>query len=161
MRLLWELVHSLERASKRMNQQLGITGPQRLTLRVVGLFPGISAGQLAHILHIHPSTLTGVLRRLIHQRLVARSEAASDRRRVQLRLTPRGARINQRATGTVESAVSAALKRSPRRDRPAAQRLVSGLSAQLHRQLALARSSRPGGPLVRLQAPQASSGRLG
>ena len=49
---------------KRMEQRSGVTGPQRLVLRVVGLFPGISAGALARLLHVHPSTLTGVLHRL-------------------------------------------------------------------------------------------------
>jgi DNA-binding MarR family transcriptional regulator len=135
MRLLWELVHSLDRASKRMNQDLGITGPQRLALRVVGLFPGISAGQLAHILHIHPSTLTGILQRLINQRLVERTSAAGDKRRAQLRLTARGNRINQLTAGTVESAVTAALRKSSTRDRAAVQRLVSAISAQLQHQL--------------------------
>jgi DNA-binding MarR family transcriptional regulator len=131
MRLLWALVHSLDRVSKHMSQELGVTGPQRLALRVVGLFPGISAGQLANILHIHPSTLTGILQRLIDQRLVVRTVAAGDRRRAQLRLTPRGAKINQLTVGTVEAAVQAALRKSSTRDRAAAQRLVTAISAQL------------------------------
>jgi DNA-binding MarR family transcriptional regulator len=41
--------------------EVGVTGPQRLVLRVVGLFPGMSAGELATVLRVHPSTLTGVL----------------------------------------------------------------------------------------------------
>lgn len=135
MRLLWELVHGLDRASKQMSQNLGVTGPQRLALRVVGLFPGISAGQLAHILHIHPSTLTGILQRLIEQRLVERTAAAGDRRRAQLKLTARGTRIDQLSSGTVESAVNSVLRRSSTRDRAAAQRLVSALSMQLSRQI--------------------------
>ena len=135
MRLLWELVHTLDRASKRMSQDLGVTGPQRLALRVVGLFPGLSAGQLAHILHIHPSTLTGVLQRLIDQRLVERTAATDDRRRAQLKLTARGARINQLSSGTVEAAVSTTLRRASARDRAATQRLVAALSAELERHL--------------------------
>ena len=135
MRLLWQLVHGLDRASKRMSQELGVTGPQRLALRVVGLFPGISAGELAHILHIHPSTLTGILQRLIDQRLVERTVAAGDKRRAQLRLTARGARINQLTGGTVESAVTAALRRSTSRDRAAVQRIVMAISTQLANQL--------------------------
>jgi len=98
---------------------------------VVGLFPGLSAGELAHILHMHPSTLTGVLQRLIEQRLLERTTAESDRRRAQLRLTSRGARINQVTDGTVESAVGRALKRASRRDRAAAQRLFSALTDAL------------------------------
>jgi MarR family transcriptional regulator, organic hydroperoxide resistance regulator len=133
MRLLWGLVHSLDCASKHMNQTLGVTGPQRLALRVVGLFPGISAGELAHILHIHPSTLTGVLQRLIDQRLVERNAAATDRRRAELRLTARGTRINQQSVGTVESAVNSALRHSNPRERAATRRLIAALSTQLER----------------------------
>jgi DNA-binding MarR family transcriptional regulator len=65
MQLLWAVVHELEITSKRMTGEIGVTGPQRLVLRVVGLFPGLSAGELATILHLHPSTLTGVLQRLV------------------------------------------------------------------------------------------------
>ena len=35
MRLLWSVEHGLERMSKRMGNELGITGPQRLVLRIV------------------------------------------------------------------------------------------------------------------------------
>jgi MarR family transcriptional regulator, organic hydroperoxide resistance regulator len=131
MRLLWGVAHALDRTSKRMNQQLGVTGPQRLVLRVVGLFPGLSAGELAHILHVHPSTLTGVLQRLIEQRLLERTTAESDRRRAQLRLTSKGKRINQVTSGTVEAAVGRALKRASARDRAAAQRLFAVLTDAL------------------------------
>ena len=72
MRALWVAVHALQKTSKRMNVRLGVTGPQRLVLRVVGLAPGISAGGLAKVLHLHPSTLTGVLKRLETQGLVSR-----------------------------------------------------------------------------------------
>ena len=131
MRLLWGVAHALDRTSKRMNQELGVTGPQRLVLRVVGLFPGLSAGELAHILHVHPSTLTGVLQRLIEQRLIQRTTAKTDRRRAQLRLTASGARINHVTNGTVEAAVGRALKRSSSRDRAAAQRLFAALTDAL------------------------------
>src|SRR5688572_10921067 len=64
MRLLWAVDHALQQRSKQMLQTHGITGPQRLVLRVVGRYPGIAAGELANVLHVHPSTLTGVLKRL-------------------------------------------------------------------------------------------------
>ena len=79
MQLLWAVVHGLETTSKRMAGDLGVTGPQRLALRVVGLFPGVSAGDLAAILHVHPSTLTGVLQRLVAQRWLLRVDDPRDR----------------------------------------------------------------------------------
>jgi excinuclease UvrABC ATPase subunit len=93
MRLLWALVHQLQRRSKRMSIELGVTGPHRLVLRVVGLFPGASAGTLAQILHVHTSTLTGVLQRLARQRLLRRTCVAAALRQ----LGPREAASTERA----------------------------------------------------------------
>ena len=44
MQQLWSLDHSLQQLSRTMRSRYGITGPQRLVLRVVGTYPGISAG---------------------------------------------------------------------------------------------------------------------
>lgn len=116
MQLLWAVVHGIETRSKRMTSELGVTGPQRLVLRVAGLFPGLSAGDLAAILHVHPSTLTGVLKRLIAQGMLARRDDPNDRRRAVLRLTARGARINATSAGTVEGAIERALAGVSERD---------------------------------------------
>jgi len=131
MRLLWAVAHGLERTSKRMVGELGVTGPQRLALRVVGLFPDVSAGEVAAILHVHPSTLTGILRRLVDQRLLRRVDDPRDRRRAMLRLTARGARVNAARGGTVEGAVARTLARATRSDRAAAQRLLRRLARDL------------------------------
>jgi MarR family transcriptional regulator, organic hydroperoxide resistance regulator len=36
MQLLWAVDHGLQRASKGMLRRLGVTGPQRLALRLIG-----------------------------------------------------------------------------------------------------------------------------
>jgi DNA-binding MarR family transcriptional regulator len=131
MQLLWAVVHGLERSSKRMSTALGVTGPQRLVLRVVGLFPGLSAGDLATILHVHPSTLTGVLQRLTSQKLLSRIDDPRDRRRAILRLTRGGRRVNAVRAGTVESAVAAALTGVSPVDRVATTRVLQRLARYL------------------------------
>jgi DNA-binding MarR family transcriptional regulator len=131
MQLLWAVAHGLERISKRMTGEIGVTGPQRLVLRVVGLFPGMSAGDLATVLHVHPSTLTGVLQRLVAQRLLGRSDDPSDRRRAVLRLTTRGARVNGARQGTVEAAIALVLEGISVRDRMATRRVLERLAAHL------------------------------
>lgn len=131
MQLLWAVVHGLERTSKRMSGEVGVTGPQRLVLRVVGLFPGMSAGDLAAVLHVHPSTLTGVLQRLVAQRLLAREDDARDRRRAILRLTKRGTRANALRRGTVESAIADVLAGVTERDRDATRRVLERLAQRL------------------------------
>jgi DNA-binding MarR family transcriptional regulator len=139
MQLLWAVVHAMETTSKRMTTELGVTGPQRLVLRVVGLFPGLSAGDLAAVLHVHPSTLTGVLQRLVSQRLLLRVDDPRDRRRAILRLSARGHRVNNVSRGTVESAVGDALDGIGDRDRAATRRVLERLTRHLA-------SAVPGGP---------------
>jgi DNA-binding MarR family transcriptional regulator len=131
MRELWAAVHALQKASKRMNRQMGITGPQRLVLRVVGLSPGISAGGLARVLHLHPSTLTGVLKRLEQQQLLSRVADAADGRRSVLQLTARGVRLNLASAGTVEAAVRRVLAAAPTEARRSAQAMLSALAERL------------------------------
>lgn len=131
MQLFWAVSHGLERRSKRMSSDVGVTGPQRLVLRVVGLSPGLSAGDLAAILHIHPSTLTGVLQRLIQQGLLDRVDDPRDRRRAVLRLTKKGAGTNAVRTGTVESAIADALNGVSAADRAAARRVLKRLANSL------------------------------
>src|SRR5687768_14513057 len=131
MQLLWAVVHGLERCSKGMAADLGVTGPQRLVLRVVGLFPGVSAGDVAAVLHVHPSTLTGVLQRLVAQGMLMRIADPGDRRRAVLRLAAKGARVNAKRRGTVESAVAAALAEAPPADRLAARRVLERLAEHL------------------------------
>jgi DNA-binding MarR family transcriptional regulator len=131
MRLLWAVSHALQRRSKRMSHDLGITGPQRLVLRVVGLLPGVSAGELAATLHVHPSTLTGVLQRLARQKLLDRIDDPRDRRRAVLRLTRAGVRANSIRIGTVESAIAEALKGVSAHDRSAARRALERIAEHL------------------------------
>lgn len=137
--LLWAVAHGLERTSKRMIRDLGVTGPQRLVLRVVGLFPGMSAGELAGILHVHASTLTGVLRRLETQGLLRRAAHPGDRRRAVLHLTSRGARANQKRAGTVESAVAEALTGVSSRDGEATVRVLQRVVERLEHGLDVSR----------------------
>ena len=134
MRLLWAVAHGLDRTSKMMARRIGVTGPQRLVLKVVSLMPGLSAGDLAALLHVHPSTLTGVLQRLVDQRLLLRTSDAADRRRAVLRLTARGARINSAATATVESAISRVLARTTNGDRAACRAVLERIAVELERE---------------------------
>ena len=128
MQVLWRVVHAAEQRSKRMASTHGVTSPQRLVLRLVGLQPGVSAGTLAATLHVHPSTLTGVLRRLQERGLIARDPHPADRRRAVLRLTPRGRRVNTGTRGTVEDAVELALRRVSARDQACARRALAAVA---------------------------------
>ena len=139
MRLLWSVEHGLERMSKRMGNELGITGPQRLVLRIVGQFPDISAGDLTHIVRLHPSTMTGILQRLVERGLVDRKRDPADSRRARLRLKPAAAAFTRGSRLTVEKAVTRGARtcrtverpcrpESPRGGRASSQRLLTTAS---------------------------------
>jgi MarR family transcriptional regulator, organic hydroperoxide resistance regulator len=141
MRLLWALDHALQSRSKRMLSTLGVTGPQRLVVRAVGRQPQISAGELATLLHLHPSTLTGVLSRLVEGRLLARSGDPRDSRRALFQLTTRGRKVDELNSGTVEAAIRRVLGRQPASRLSAAGEVLAALATELARPDTLRRRS--------------------
>jgi DNA-binding MarR family transcriptional regulator len=130
MKQLWAVDHGLQTISKRLESAHGITGPQRLVVRIVGRTPGISAGALAQILRMHPSTLTGILRRLETRGILTRKSDPNDARRALFALTARGRKVDTLKTGTVESAVRRVLARSPD-EASVAQKLLATLASEL------------------------------
>jgi len=135
MRELWALDHSLQSLSKRMMAEHGVTGPQRLVIRVIGKFPGASPGDLAEILCLHPSTLSGVLKRLESAGTVQREPHPWDKRRAVLRLTARGKRLDRIDSGTVEAGVQRLLEKTPRGRLENACSVIRLLTAALAGQL--------------------------
>jgi DNA-binding MarR family transcriptional regulator len=142
MKLLWRLDHALQTASRRMAGSLGVTGPQRLALRVVGKFPGISPGEVASVLRLHPSTVTVIVKGLERAALVERTEDPVDRRRTRLRLTPAGRAVTASSAGTVEEAMRRTLARVAPAELETAARVLSALAAELEAPAARG-SSRP------------------
>lgn len=128
---LWRLNHSLEQLSARMERRLGLTAQQRLMLRCIGKVRGISAGQLAAVLHVDPGTVSSTLRRLEAKGLVLRARDPADQRRVTLRLSAAGVRLNTPTEGTVEDAVEQILRETPASDAKTAARVLDDLRRAL------------------------------
>ena len=131
MQRLWDLVHALDVRSKRMSTNLGVTGPQRLVIRILGRSPDSTATDIAVAIGLHPSTLTGILRRLELQGVVQRETDARDRRRARFRLTAKGRRLDRDRKGTVESAVRRALARSRKGNILVTMNVLAELSREL------------------------------
>jgi len=121
---LWRTSHAMERRSRRMEKAIGVTAPQRLVLRFLGRFPGVTAGQLAQALHVDPGTLSASLRRLEGRGLVERRRDPADTRRVTLGLTRLGRELDGARTGTVEAAADALLADASPRDLAATVRVL-------------------------------------
>jgi DNA-binding MarR family transcriptional regulator len=131
LRLLWQVDHAVQRRSKRMARALGVTGPQRLVLRIVGRFPGLPAGELAALLHLHPSTLTGILARLEDGRWLTRRADPRDRRRALFGLTERGRAIDAGDPLTIEAALLRVMEEVPARDVEHARTVLQALAREL------------------------------
>jgi len=98
-----ELVEALLVASRalvgvaaRSIAGIDVTLPQYRALVVVGSRPGVSVGDLAAALDIHPTTATRMCDRLVAKRLLRRGQAPGDRRAVELHVSAAGRRLLQR-----------------------------------------------------------------
>jgi DNA-binding MarR family transcriptional regulator len=125
---LWKLDHALERLSSNMERELGITGPQRFVIRCVGSFPGMTAGQLAQVMHLDPGTVSALLRRLETKKLVSRRRDPRDGRRVCLGLTAQGRRLNRPETRTAEHAVKRLLESAAPGDLARTKKVIAALT---------------------------------
>lgn len=108
--LLWRTNHELALLSKRMIRSLGVTGPQRLVLRIIARSPGISASAVAAAAQLHASTLTGILDRLVRAGLLARARDSADLRRAQFVITAAAEAVVHARGGTVESAINRSIE---------------------------------------------------
>ena len=131
MRLIWSIDHELERVSKRMESSLGLTVAQRMTLLLIGRHAGISGGGLAALMHVHPGTMSGILKRLEAGGFIARTGHEDDARRLLLTLTPRGTAANRQQRGTLESTVRGLLRSHSAQEVAATERVLGGLAARL------------------------------
>jgi DNA-binding MarR family transcriptional regulator len=94
--LLAALRHALRRFlnfSQAEAGGAGLTPQQHQALLAIKGFPGrehVSVGELAERLQLRHHSAVGLVDRLVASRLVRRSNAPDDRRRVEVRLTARG-----------------------------------------------------------------------
>lgn len=131
MRLLWAVDHRLRSLSKQMQNRIGVSGPQRLVLRIVGGRPGVVPSELAELMHLDRGSLSGILERLVAQRLLARKPHPEDGRSVQLQLSARGRALAEETAGTVEACVRRALASLPSSKVDAARQVLEAVAREL------------------------------
>ncbi len=131
LRTVWALDHGLQSHSKRMKARSGVTGPQRLVLRILELAPGAAPTELARILCFHKSTVSVILRSLEQGGFVRRGAHPTDGRAVVLSLTARGRRVAEQQAGTVEAVFRKTLARLPPREVRIARHVLESLAQAL------------------------------
>ena len=104
------LFKSVRRHYGEVQRRAGIGGAQLWALSHVAGHPGITAGELARGLAIHPSTASNLLRDLERLALVTKRRQRKDQRAVQLAATSKGLRMLKRAPrpliGVLQQALS-------------------------------------------------------
>lgn len=129
---IWQVEHALERVSARMENRVGVSGPQRLALRLIGSRPAMTGTELSMTMHLHHSTVTGMLQRLELRGLIQRVPHPVDGRRRLLRLTRAAVRLNDPSLrGTVEYAARQMFQKCAESKRQATCEVLEQFAAEL------------------------------
>jgi DNA-binding MarR family transcriptional regulator len=93
MQSLRRIVKALETYSSGVEKHFGLTGPQLWALWELGRIGPCALKDLAERMKLDPSTVVGVVDRLVVKGLVVRNPDAQDRRRISLAPTAKGEAI--------------------------------------------------------------------
>lgn len=94
---------------QQVEKKAGVGGAQLWALSIVQSTPGVGVGGLAASMDIHQSTASNLVKGLTERGLIAMSKEGADRRKVQLRVLPPGARVLRRAPGPFTGVLPQAL----------------------------------------------------
>lgn len=114
MQSLRRIVKSLEDYSQSVEKRFNLTGPQLWALWELGRSGPCALKDLAERMKLDPSTVVGVVDRLVVKGLVVRNPDPSDRRRISLVPTPKGEEILVAAPHPAQGHLLAGLERMDR-----------------------------------------------
>lgn len=130
---LRRMVKALATYSQEVHRAYGLTGPQLWALKTLHARGPLAAGELAHALAVHQSSVSALVDRLEERRLVRRVRSAPDRRFVQVQLTPAGAELAAAAPEAAQGRLLHGLTAMPaaevRRIRRAVETMVEAMEA--------------------------------
>lgn len=94
---LRRVIRATDLHSKRLSKHAGLTGPQLLIMRSIRDLGEVTIGTIADKVSLSQATVTTILDRLEHRKLVYRVRSTQDKRKVHAHLTEDGADILARA----------------------------------------------------------------
>jgi DNA-binding MarR family transcriptional regulator len=121
----------LLRESSREAEARGLNVAQLFVLSVVAESPGLSLNAVAERTRTHQSSVSVVVSRLVEQGLLAKTAAADDARRAEIRLTPKGAQRIRSAPRTAQERLVAAVEALPPESRVRLASLLDALVNEL------------------------------
>jgi len=110
---LRRITRAVDLHSRRLEREVGLTGPQAVALQTIGERGSLTAGDLARHVHLSQATLTPMLDRLESKGLVTRSRSQSDRRKVFVTLTASGQERVAQAPALLETRFQARYRALP------------------------------------------------
>lgn len=94
---LRRIAKAVENYSREVYRAYGLTGPQLWALKTLHHRGSLTAGELAQALVVHQSSVSVLIARLEGRRLVRRVRRRTDRRFVEIALTPAGRALAERS----------------------------------------------------------------
>ncbi len=100
---LRRVIRATDLHSKRLSKHAGLTGPpQLLIMRTIRDMGEVTIGTIAENVSLSQATVTTILDRLEHRKLVYRVRSTRDKRKVHAHLTEEGAEILARAPNPLQ-----------------------------------------------------------
>jgi DNA-binding MarR family transcriptional regulator len=109
--MLHQIFQAVDLFSRRTLRDFGVSGPQIWALRTIEEGGVVNMGDLAQRMHLHMSTISGIIDRLESGRLVTRERSSADARVMELRLTARGRIVLAKAPEPPRSKAARGLQR--------------------------------------------------
>ena len=94
---LRKIIQSIDLNSRSLVKRVGLTGPQLIILQEISKSEEISSGQIAKAISLSQATVTGILERLEKRGLIERRRSEVDKRKVLVRVTPKGYQLLENA----------------------------------------------------------------
>ena len=106
-----QVFNAVKKHFQQVEKKAGLGGAQVWALSTVRDQPGIGVSELARAMDIHQSTASNLVKSLIEREMLAAVREGPDRRAVQLRLLPAGARVLRKAPEPFSGVLPEALRR--------------------------------------------------
>jgi len=126
---LRRIVRYLRLADREVEMACRLSAAQLFVLHALVETSGLSLAELADRTLTDQSSVSTVVARLVEGGLVSRRASTTDRRRAELRITPAGHRMIQRAPRAPQAQIIAAIRAMPAARRTELVRALEGLAA--------------------------------
>jgi DNA-binding MarR family transcriptional regulator len=127
--LIRRLMQAGELYTKELDKKYQVSAPQVSCLLALYENGPLSLSQIARIIMVKSSTVTGIIDRLEQKGLVRRLRNAPDRRMITIELTEAGNALAQHAPPPVQRKIVDGLKRLPENE---VEKIVDGLNMLTH-----------------------------